>query len=54
MDRANVFVAILSALVGVISISIVLATGSLISLGGALGGVLLLNAVVRFQLARSR
>ena len=54
MDRANLLVAVLSALVGVIALSIVLASGRLIGLGGLLGGVLLLNAVVRYQLARQR
>jgi hypothetical protein len=54
MDRANLLVAILSALVGSIALSIVLASGHLIGLGGLLGGVLLLNTVVRYQLARQR
>ena len=54
MDRANLLVAVLSALVGVIALSIVLASGRLIGLRGLLGGVLLLNAVVRYQLARQR
>ncbi len=52
MDRANLLVALLSALVGAISLSVVLATARPVSLGGLLAAVLLLNAVVRFQLAR--
>jgi len=40
--------------VGTASLAIVLARGSVVSLGGVLGGVLLLNAVARFQLARHR
>ena len=54
MDRANLLVAILSALVGAIALSIVLASGRLIGLGGLLSVVLLLNAVIRYQLARQR
>ena len=54
MDSVNLLVAILSALVGAIALLIVLASGRLIGLGGLLGGVLLLNAVVRYQLARQR
>lgn len=54
MDRANLLVAILSAVVGAIALSIVLASGELIGLGGLLGVVLLLNAVIRYQLARQR
>jgi hypothetical protein len=54
MNRANFLVAIFSALVGSIALSIVLASGRLIGLGGLLGGVLLLNAVIRYQLARQR
>lgn len=54
MDRANALVAILSALIGVTSLSIALSRGGIVSLGGVLGGVLLLNAVARFQLARRR
>jgi hypothetical protein len=54
MDRTNLWVAMLSALLGAISLSIVLAAGRPASLGGVLGGVLLFNAVVRYQLARQR
>lgn len=54
MDRANAFVAIVSALAGAVSLSVVLSTGSVVSLGGVLGGVLLLNAAIRLQLARRR
>ncbi len=54
MDRANALVAILSALVGGVALLIVLTTGNLVSLGGLLGLVLVLNALVRLQLARRR
>ena len=54
MDRANTLVALLSALVGTASLAIALTRGSVVSLGGVLGGVLLLNAVARLQLARHR
>ncbi len=52
MDRANLFVALLSALIGVIALSMALSSGRVISLGSVLGVVLLANAVVRYQLAR--
>jgi hypothetical protein len=52
MDRANLFVAMLSALVGAIALAFALASGQPVSLGGLLGVVLLLNAIVRYQLAR--
>ena len=51
MDRANLTVAVLSALVGAISLGISLGDGRLISLGSVLGSVLLANAVVRYRLA---
>ena len=52
MDRANLFVAILSALIGLIALGLALRGGHVISLGSVLGLVLLANAVVRYQLAR--
>ncbi len=52
MDRANLLVALLSALIGVIALSFALSGGRVISLGSVLGIVLLVNAVVRYQLAR--
>ena len=52
MDRANLLVALLSALVGASSLAIVMAAERPVSLSGLLAAVLLLNAVVRFQLAR--
>ena len=52
MDRANLLVALLSAFIGVIALGIALSGGRVISLGSVLGIVLLVNAVVRYQLAR--
>lgn len=52
MDRANLLVAMLSALIGLIALTMALSSGRLISLGSILGVVLLANAVVRYQLAR--
>lgn len=52
MDRANLMVALLSALIGVIALSMALSSGRVVSLGSVLGIVLLANAVVRYQLAR--
>lgn len=52
MDRANLLVALLSALIGVVALSMALSSGRVISLGSVLGLVLLANAVVRYQLAR--
>ena len=54
MDRANLLVALLSALVGASSLAIVMAAERPVSLGGLLAAVLLLNAVVRLRLARQR
>jgi kynureninase len=52
MDHANLLGALLSALVGASSLAIVMAAERPVSLSGLLAAVLLLNAVVRFQLAR--
>ncbi|MDA0351438.1 MAG: hypothetical protein O3A10_04380 [Chloroflexi bacterium] len=54
MDRANLIVAMLSALVGVIALGMALSSGRLVNLSSVLGLVLLANAFVRFQLARER
>jgi divalent metal cation (Fe/Co/Zn/Cd) transporter len=54
MDRANALVAAVSALVGGISLSVALTNEGVVSLAGVLGGVLLLNALVRLRLARRR
>ena len=52
IDRANLFVALLSAMIGATALTMALNSGRLVSLGSVLGIVLLLNAVVRYQLAR--
>jgi len=52
MDRANLFVALLSAVIGVVALVAALTSGEPIGLSGLLAVVLLLNAIVRFQLAR--
>ncbi len=52
MDRANLMVALLSALIGIVALSMALSSGRILSLGSILGLVLLANAMVRYQLAR--
>lgn len=52
MDRANLLVALLSALIGLIALTMALSSGRVVSLGSVLGLVLLANAVVRYQIAR--
>ena len=52
MRRGNLFVAVLSALGGVLAFAIAGALHAPVSLYTALGVVLLANAVVRYQLAR--
>jgi hypothetical protein len=52
MDRANLVVAVLSAIVGIIALTLALAAGRPISLGSLVGVVLIANALVRYQLAR--
>jgi hypothetical protein len=52
MDRANLTVALISALIGVIALGMALSSGRIFSLGSVLGVVLLANAIVRYQLAR--
>jgi hypothetical protein len=52
IDRANLFVALISAIIGATALTMALNSGRLVSLGSVLGIVLLLNAVVRYQLAR--
>jgi len=52
MDRANLVVALVSALIGLIALSMALSSGRVLSLGSVLGVVLLANAIVRYQLAR--
>ena len=52
MNRAHVTVAIICAIGGLIALTVALAVGRPISLGSLLGMILLLNALVRFQLAR--
>jgi len=54
MDRANLVVAVLSALIGLIALSLALSSGRVLSLGSVLGVVLLANAIVRYQLARQQ
>lgn len=52
MDRANLLVAVLSAVIGATALWLALSSGRPISLGSLLGVVLLVNALVRYQLAR--
>ena len=52
VDRANLVVAVISALIGAIALGLALNDGRPVSLGGVLGAVLLVNALVRYQLAR--
>ncbi len=52
MDRPNLLVAAVSAVVGATALWFALSHGRPVSLGSVLGGVLLVNALVRYQLAR--
>jgi hypothetical protein len=52
MDRANLLVALLSAVIGAVALGLALSDGRPVSLGSVLGVVLLVNALVRYQLAR--
>ena len=52
MHRANLLIAAVSALVGLAALAFVAVDGRLNLLGLALGALMLLNAYVRFQLAR--
>ncbi len=52
IDRANLLVAVLSAVIGAIALWLALSSGRPVSLGSVLGVVLLVNALIRYQLAR--
>ena len=52
MQKANMVIAVLSAIIGGFALDISLASGQPFALGTVLGVVLLFNAYVRYRLAR--
>ena len=52
MQKANMVIAVLSAIIGGFALAISLASGQPFALGTVLGVVLLFNAYVRYRLAR--
>lgn len=54
MRRGNLWIAALSAIIGVSALAITLSSGNLLTLGTVLGVVMLLNAVVRYRIAQEK
>ena len=52
MQKANMVIAVLSAIIGGSALALTLADGKPFALGTVLGVVLLFNAYVRYRLAR--
>ena len=52
MQKANMVIAVLSAIIGGSALALTLAAGQPFALGTVLGVVLLFNAYVRYRLAR--
>jgi hypothetical protein len=50
---SHVVIAVISAIAGLVALAVAVASDELVSLPGLLAGILLLNAAIRFMLART-